>query len=127
MHGDLEIGDERPEQVRVPGDSPAAVYPDDFSAHRRGGLCPFPQDQNHSRVIHRRGHNWPIARPWAWLSTLRPGRDTTRRKPRFRLLGQAWPGGILVWVRPTASPLALGRLAGEARLRRGAHTPRMSR
>ncbi len=37
-----------------------------------------------------------ITRPWDWLSTLRPGGHPTRRKTRFRLLGQAWPGGILL-------------------------------
>jgi len=37
-----------------------------------------------------------ITRPWDWLSTLRPGGHPTRRKTRFRLLGPAWPGGILL-------------------------------
>jgi hypothetical protein len=37
-----------------------------------------------------------ITRPWDWLSTLRSGGHPTPRKTRFRLLGQAWPGGILL-------------------------------
>ena len=37
-----------------------------------------------------------ITRPWDWLSTLRPGGHPTRRKTHFRLLGPAWPGGILL-------------------------------
>src|SRR3954451_12843738 len=35
-----------------------------------------------------------ITRPWDWLSTLRSSGHPTPRKTRFRLLGQAWPGGI---------------------------------
>jgi hypothetical protein len=42
----------------------------------------------------RFGCGGSMERPWDWLSTLRSGGYPTPRKTRFRLLGQAWPGGI---------------------------------
>jgi hypothetical protein len=61
------------------------------TAPRRG-----PRICQRRRLLTSNRSRGSIARPWDWLSTLRSGGCPTPRKTRFRLLGQAWPGGILL-------------------------------
>jgi hypothetical protein len=82
---------------RTPGHCGASTWP------------PLESTTKAPAIIRFRGS---ITRPWDWLSTLRSGGYPTPRKTRFRLLGQAWPGGILL-------PAGLLRKVSEFE----AHTP----
>ena len=64
---------------------------EDARPSRRLDMAPACVNNEGSRDGRFRGS---ITRPRDWLSTLRSEDHSTPRKTRFRLLGQAWPGGI---------------------------------
>jgi hypothetical protein len=83
---------------RFPGhpECPLAVFLDPGRTERarplqRADVAPACVNDEGSRKGSFRGS---IAKPEDWLSTLRSEDHSSPRKTRFRLLGQAWPGGI---------------------------------